>query len=514
MVVKNIVNQSPSSSVLNKVVFFVSFFIFTPSLAYLYYTDYNIVKNINELEKQYKGYYEALQNVIVAVNSDNNEIKGIGNTVSKHSNYIDNIDRQLTGTTILMSKQDAELKTQSNELKSLNNELSSLKGQMGSLVSIGQYNSSNIAILSDRMSKLDFEIKNINDKINGLSQVSSISGNKNAIGDSVLISDKSTQLQDVKENENTYLKDDFKVNSTSSKNTEQMNTAYSSAISADPNYSSNSAMNTTLSSVGNEEVESQSNTETLPTIQELNDKGDVLSKDVPNIKEKVNTYGENDVKFKEDLNVGVDNMQENISESAMSTSSRNYSWSFGSSKCYSLQFRRSVSNKSDWFYFPFFKEPIFMFNRYFTNEVKSISNSENNFQNVNQQLSSDNAIYALSLYLKLIELNVMNNSLLGIQVSLLAPIPLVFIGFDNFMINADLFVVHVNFNLLSYIVLDFYFKMNKLLKKIEILNDYYTLFSNTTIGWLETTFGKRDFSSIFRGTCATDSTFYVSICLV
>ena len=46
MVVKNIVNQSPSSSVLNKVVFFVSFFIFTPSLAYLYYTDYNIVKNI------------------------------------------------------------------------------------------------------------------------------------------------------------------------------------------------------------------------------------------------------------------------------------------------------------------------------------------------------------------------------------------------------------------------------------------------------------------------------------
>ena len=512
MVVKNIVNQSPSSSVLSKVVFFVSFFIFTPSLAYLYYTDYNIVKNINELEKQYKGYYEALQNVIVAVNSDNNEIKGIGNTVSKHSNYIDNIDRQLTGTTILMSKQDAELKTQSNELKSLNNELSSLKGQMGSLVSIGQYNSSNIAILSDRMSKLDFEIKNINDKINGLSQFSSISGNKNAIGDGVFISDKSTQLQDVKENENTYLKDDFKVNSTSSKNTEQMNTAYSSAISADPNYSSNSAMNTTLSSVGNKEVESQSNTETLPTIQELNDKGDVLSKDVPNIKEKVKTYGENDVKFKEDLNVGIDNMQENISESAMSTSSRNYSWSFGSSNCYSLQLRRSVPNKSDWFYFPFFKEPIFMFRKYYTNDsVKSL-------QNLNQPPSADNAIYALSWYFKLIELNVMNNSLLGIQVSLLCPIlPLVFIGFeDYFMFNTDLLVVHVNFNLLSYIVFDFYFKIDALFKKIEILKiaeEYYSKFRKGVIDKLET-FGKRKHSSIFSGTGATESTFYVSICLV
>lgn len=511
MVVKNIVNQSPSSSVLNKVVFFVSFFIFTPSLAYLYYTDYNIVKNINELEKQYKGYYEALQNVIVAVNSDSNEIKGIGNTVSKHSNYIDNIDRQLTGATILMSKQDAELKTQSNELKSLNNELSSLKGQMGSLVSIGQYNSSNIAILSDRMSKLDLEIKNINDKIKGLSQFSSISGNKNTIGDSVLISDKSTQLQDVKENENTYLKDDFKVNSTSSKNTEQMNTAYSSAISADPNYSSNSAMNTTLSSVGNKEVESQSNTETLPTIQELNDKGDVLSKDVPNIKEKVKTYGENDVKFKEDLNVGIDNMQENISESAMSTSSRNYSWSFGSSNCYSLQFRRSVSNKSDWFYFPFFKEPIFMFRKYYTND------SVNSLQNINQPPSADNAIYALFWYFKLIELNVMNNSLLGIQVSLLSPIiPLVFIGFDNFMINTDFGVVHVNFNLLSYFVLDFYFKIDALLKKIEILKiaeEYYSKFRKGVIDKLET-FGKRKHSSIFSGTGATESTFYVSICLV
>lgn len=509
MVVKNIVNQSPSSSVLNKVVFFVSFFIFTPSLVYLYYTDYNIVKNINELEKQYKDNYEALQNVIVAVNSNSNDIKGIGNTVSEHSNYIDNIDRQLTGATILISKQDAKLKTQSNELKSLNNELSSLKGQMGSLVSIGQYNSSNIAILSDRMSKLDLEIKNINDKINGLSQVSSISGNKNAIGDGVSISDKSTKLQDGKENENTYLKDDFKVNSTSSKNTEQMNTAYSSAISADPNYSSNSAMNTTLSSVGNEEVESQSNTETLPTIQELNDKGDVLSKDVPNIKEKVNTYGENDVKFKEDLNVGIDNMQENISESAMSTSSRNYSWSFGSSNYYSLQLRRSVSNKSDWFYFPFFKEPIFMFRKYCTNC------SGDKYQDINQSQADANAIYALSWYLKLIELNVMNNSLLGIQVSLLSPIiPFVFIGFDNFMINEDLLVVHVNFNLLSYFVLDFYFKMNKLLKKIEILNDYYTLFSNTPIEWLEKKLGKRGHSSIFIGPGATDATFYVSICLV
>jgi hypothetical protein len=154
-----------------------------------------------------------------------------------------------------------------------------------------------------------------------------------------------------------------------------------------------------------------------------------------------------------------------------------------------------------------------MFRKYCTNC------SGDKYQDINQSQADANAIYALSWFFKLIELNVMNNSLLGIQVSLLSPIlPLVFIGFENyFMFNYDLFVVHVNFNLLSYIVLDFYFKIDSWLKKIEILEiaeKYYSKFCEGVIETLGKTFGNRDHSSIFIGPGATDATFYVSICLV
>lgn len=567
MVVKNIVNQSPSSSVLSKVVFFVSFFIFTPSIAYLYYTDYNITKNINELEKQDKESGRALQDVIAIASS--------------HSNDIKEIDRQLTGAAILISEQDAKLKTQNNDLKSLNNELCSLRDQMDSLVRTDQHNS-DISLLGVRMSNLDSEIKNINDKINSLPQVNSISENINDIGDSSLISDKNTQLQDIKENKNTYLKDDFKVNGTSSKNTEQMNTTYSSTISADPDCSPNGGMNNKLSSVDNEEIELQSNTEILYTIQELNGRVDVLSKDVSDIKSKVKTYDENYGKFKKDLNTlngRIDNMQKDISELAMSTSSPNYNWSIGCCNNSSFHLRRSASNKRAWFSFPFFKELIFVFCPYNTEanntEAKSDSHDEvnlmnnrqqnnesgymynmrgnqrknsflsnnsntNNFPNqnnedymtkehdndnkinlelINQNLNNDqknltqllaanNVRYALSWYFKLIELNVMNNSFLGVRVSLLSPIlPFAFIYWEKqFIANKDWIVVNVNFNLFSYIGVDIYWKIDEWVGKVPMLGDLYTSVRDTV---KENT--KDQLSCIVK---EGNSSLCISLCLV